>query len=60
MSVARRKRAEAILITIDRNLGNQKSNANKSLNAFISEAGHRPGFDQEIQEFLARSQNRNL
>ena len=43
-----------ILETLEKHLGAQKNHSFRSLNAFISAAGHRPTFHQEVQESMGR------
>lgn len=55
LSRHRRKAVNKILYVIDTLLGNQK--AHRDLNAFISAAGKRPSFEQEIRESMERYDN---
>ena len=60
MSIIPRPKFRRLVNILDSGIGNQASNANEALNAFISSAGHRPGFAQEIRESCARLENGNL
>ena len=60
MPSIQKSRSWVYLNTLEKRLRKQANDANKALNAFISAAGRRPGFVQEIRESDARYKNGSL